>query len=365
MAYVAPDPTVPHNSLPYLPPDPNHLESAELNRLLIQTSRQVAELKGSCLRLPDPTLLLNTIILQESKDSSAIENIVTTQDELYQAILTPADTAPHTVKEVLRYREAMYRGLEIMKQKPFVTGQMAISIMQTLRGIDAGYRALPGTKIGNQATGLVVYTPPEPQFLTGLISQWEQFVNNDETYDPLVKLALMHYQFEAIHPFADGNGRTGRILNVLYMIQEGLLTQPVLYISGHIMKSKSDYYRGLQGVTNHADWKTWVAYMLTAIKESAVKGCHFIEQVMALKQQYLEQIRTISQKVPAQDLNELIFSYPYVKVKALVERGLGSRPTATAYLEALAKAGILTKSRYGREYYYINHKLMALLSDED
>lgn len=353
---------IPYNNLPNLPPAIDVVTTAVLKKA-IMASRSLAELKGSCLRLPRPEILLNTIILQESKDSSAIENIVTTQDALYQAILNPTDRMPSEVKEVLRYREALYLGITELEQTPVLKASMTVKIMQRLRGITgAGYRSLLGTTLSNPATRTVIYTPPEPEYIQNKMNEWERFVNLDEQFDPLIKMALMHYQFEAIHPFSDGNGRTGRILNVLYLMQQGLITQPILYHSSYIIQHKSEYYRTLREVTEHDKWEPWILFMLDAIAETSQNTLRFIEQMLLLKEEMLRAIRKISQKMPAYELNELLFSYPYVKVKTLIDQGLGTRPTVSNYLDQLSQQGLLIVLKVGRENYYVNHQLMNLLT---
>jgi Fic family protein len=228
----------PYNELPPLPP-PVALDTPVLLRAALKANRLLAELKGYCQTLPNPELLLNTVALQESKDSSAIENIVTTQDELYQAIINPFDSLPVNTKEVLSYRQAIYAGWEEWKTTGFFSTKLAITIMQRIKHTGATLRNTPGTRLFNPATKKTTYTPPDPQYLPEKLSQWERFITNiDEETDPLITMALMHYQFEAIHPFADGNGRTGRILNVLYLVHCGLLTMPVLYHSRHIIQHK-------------------------------------------------------------------------------------------------------------------------------
>ena len=351
----------PYNDLPPLPPA-REIETAAVLKKAIAANKYLAELKGSCLRLPNPDLLLNTVVLQESKDSSAIENIVTTQDSLYQAILNPYDGLPSEVKEVLRYREAMYAGIEEMKKTGVIKSSLAINIMQRLRGIKTGFRTLPGTQLANPQTKKIIYTPPDPELIPDKIASWERFVNEYEEYDPLVKMALMHYQFEAIHPFSDGNGRTGRILNVLFLMNEGLITQPVLYHSSYIIQHKSDYYRCLREVTEKEAWEPWILFMLDAITETSQRTLRFIDEMLNLKEETLAIIKQLSQKLPAYELNDLLFSLPYVKIKTLIDAGLGTRPTVAGYLEALVQQGVLKTSKIGRENYYINHKLMAMLT---
>ena len=359
MAWSSPE--LPYNNLPNLPPS-IEVETPAVLRKAIAANRYLAELKGSCLRLPRPELLLNTIVLQESKDSSAIENIVTTQDALYQAVINPSDNIPNEVKEVLRYREAIYDGINFLNQKEVFTGALAIRIMQRLRGITTGYRAQLGTQLSNPAAKLIIYTPPEPDYIPDKIANWERFANLNEDYDPLVRMAMLHYQFEAIHPFNDGNGRTGRILNMLYLMHQKLISHPILYHSSYIIEHKSEYYRSLREITEADRWEPYLVFMLNAVAETSQKTLRFIEEMLALKEETLSLVKGISQKLPAYELNELLFSYPYIKIKTLMDAGLGSRPTTTGYLDELVKRHVLNVTIAGRDKYYINHGLMKLLT---
>jgi Fic family protein len=355
-------PEVPYDELASLPPRQN-IETAGILKKAIQANKYLAELKGYCQTLPNPELLLNTVILQESKDSSAIENIVTTQDDLYRAILNPYDQVPSNTKEVISYREAMYTGLSELKRKPVFSGNLAVKIMQRIKNTTAEYRAVPGVKLANPTTGKVIYTPPAPNFIQQKITEWERFINNDANpLDPLIVMALMHYQFEAIHPFADGNGRTGRILNVLFLVHKNLLTHPLLYHSAYIIQHKEAYYKKLRLVTEESDWAGWVEFMLDVITETALTTLNTIKSIINLKEENLKLIRGISQKLPAYELNELIFSFPYVKIKTLIEKDIAKRQTASTYLQQLEDKNILHSFKYGRDLYYVNHRLMDILS---
>ncbi len=355
------NPDIPYNDLPDLPPLIS-LDSPHILKYVIQANRYLAELKGYCQTLPDPHLLLNTIMLQESKDSSAIENIVTTQDELYRSILNPLDNLPSPAKEVIRYREAIYAGLTELNRTNSITGNLAIKIMQKVKNTNAGYRAIPGTKLMNPSSGKSIYTPPEPPYIQPKMDRWEKFLNSDLDIDPLIIMTLMHYQFESIHPFADGNGRTGRILNVLYLVNNELLTLPVLYLSAYIIQHKNEYYKYLREVTERGEWENWIIYMLEAIKKTSISTLNLIRAIVKLKENNLDRIRQISQKLPAYELNELIFSYPYIKIKTLIDKNIAKRQSASTYLQQLASKGILRPLKYGREIYYINDALMDILS---
>lgn len=353
-------PEAPYNQLPD-PPLAGVLETSAVLRKAIGARAALAELKGFCQVLPNPELLLNAVVLQESRDSSAIEDVVTTQDQLYQAILDP-EQAPPAVKEVLRYREAVHHGLNAMKRTKGIGTNTAVLVMQRVKDTTAGLRTMPGTKLSNPGTGRVIYTPPDPANVPGLLARWEHFIHATDEFDPLVRMAAMHYQFEAIHPFSDGNGRTGRILNVLYLVQAELLAHPVLYLSSHILRNKALYYRSLREVTEQDRWEPWILFMLDAVETTAHRSLQLIRDIIAAKATVSEELRGISQKLPVADLANLLFSFPYVKINTLMEHGLGTRPTATAYLRALSEKGTVSEARIGREIYFINHRLMDLLT---
>ncbi|MBS1585198.1 MAG: Fic family protein [Bacteroidetes bacterium] len=356
----------PYNDLPPLPPKAD-LENAGILKLLASTSRNLGELKGLCLSLPDPALLINTIYLQESKDSSAIENIVTTQDELYRAATEDDSIGTPEAKEVLNYREALFRGWKLMneRQNLLLTSTMT-EIVQVIKGNNAGIRNTPGTALKNAMTGEVIYTPPEGEEvirekLTGL----EQFINDSDRsrLDPIIKMALIHYQFEAIHPFADGNGRTGRILNGLYLVQQSLLLQPVLYLSSYIAQHKSIYYQLLREVTEKENWHDWVMFILTAVNETAQLTTAKIKAVLALKTELEMELKHTLGSSYSYELLKLMFELPYLKIELLANRGMAHRQTATTWLKKLADAGILVTQKKGRNTYYINHKLMNILTN--
>jgi len=275
----------PNNDLPLLPPDVN-VETPEILKQSALASRYLGELNGLCATLTNPALLINTIALQESKNSSEIENIVTTQDELYQATME-SENATTAAKEVLNYCAALYRGLEVMtERKNILSVNAMIEIVQVIKQNKAGIRTTPGTALKNAITGEIIYMPPEgKEVIEEKLANLERFINDDElsTLDPLLKMAIIHYQFEAIHPFTDGNGRTGRILNGLYLVQKGLLPQPILYLSSYIVKNKTLYYQLLRGVTEENNWHDWIMYNLTAIIETSQVTTEKIRQILKLK----------------------------------------------------------------------------------
>lgn len=344
--------------------DPARFDSPALLKRLNAASRALAELKGVAASIPNQDILVSTLALQEAKDSSAIENIVTTHDELYRED-DPADAAGTAIKEVLRYRQALRAGFESVRGTGLLTLNTIIDIQQQLECNRAGFRKLPGTAL-RSSTGAVVYEPPQDaREIERLMSQLEHFIHGDPPYpaDPLVKMALIHHQFESIHPFYDGNGRTGRIINVLYLVKEGLLDIPVLYLSRYIVRTKPDYYRLLQSVRERDAWEEWVGYMLDGVAETASATVAIIQAIKVQLQDAKQRIRA-DYKFYSQDLINNLFSHPYTKVEFL-QNDLGvSRITATRYLDLLATDGLLEKRKVGKTNYYINKPLYSLLSGE-
>ena len=329
---------------------------------LASASRALAELKGIAASIPNHGILINTLGLQEAKDSSEIENIVTTHDELFKDDVLPEAFASPAAKEVLRYRQALRLGFDLVRESGLITANQIIQVQGELERNNAGFRKLPGTSL-KDGKGSTVYMPPQdPAEIVALMSGLERFINDDELFgvDPLIKMALIHHQFESIHPFYDGNGRTGRILNVLYLVKEGLLDVPVLYLSRHIVRNKGDYYRLLQTVRDQDTWEDWVLYMLEAVEQTAGQT---IETIHAIKQalfDYKHRIRA-GYKFYSQDLINNLFTHPYTKIE-FVQRDLKvSRLTATRYLDALAEGGFVEKQKIGRSNYYINVALNQIL----
>ncbi len=344
--------------------EPGRFDTPAILKRLNAASRALAELKGVAASIPNQNILINTLALQEAKDSSAIENIVTTHDELYRED-DPAQAVGTAIKEVLRYRQALRTGFERVSEHGLLTLNTILDIQQQLECNGAGLRTLPGTKLRNTA-GEVVYEPPQDaREVERLMAELERFIHDEPAFaaDPLVKMALIHHQFESIHPFYDGNGRTGRIVNVLYLVKEDLLDIPVLYLSRHIVRTKPDYYRLLQAVRENDAWEEWVLYMLDAVASTATGTIASIRAIKTLLQDAKLTLRA-NYKFYSQDLLNNLFSHPYTKVE-FVQTDLGvSRLTATKYLDTLARDGVLEKRRIGRTNYYINHPLYALLSGE-
>ena len=337
----------------------------DILKRLTAASRQLAELKGVAASMPNQDILISTLGLQEAKDSSAIENIVTTHDELFRDAAFPEAATSAATKEVAHYRQALRVGFGAVRKTGLLTNNHILQIQAELEQNHAGFRKLPGTALKSDS-GRTVYTPPQdPTEILALMANLERFINQNELFDtdPLIKMALLHHQFESIHPFYDGNGRTGRIVNVLYLVKQGLLDIPVLYMSRHIVRTKSDYYRLLQAVRDHDVWEDWVLYMLAAVEHTAEEGIATIQAIKALLMDYKHRIRA-QHRFYSQDLINNLFSYPYTKIEFIQHDLSVSRLTATRYLDALTADGFLHKRKVGRSNYYINLPLFNILTGE-
>jgi Fic family protein len=352
--------TSPINSLEQL--DPRRFETPAILKKLAGSSRRLGELKGIAASIPNQGVLINTLGLQEAKDSSEIENIITTHDALFKADVLPDSFADPAAKEVLRCRQALRIGYAQVKTSGLLTCNHMIEMQAELEPNNAGFRKLPGTALKDNA-GRTVYTPPQdPAVIIELMRNLERFINEPNLFDadPLIKMALLHHQFESIHPFYDGNGRTGRILNMLYLVKEGLLDIPVLYLSSYIVRSKADYYRLLQTVRTEDRWEEWVLYLLDAVEETAGQTIATINGIKATLQDYKQRIRS-QYKFYSQDLINNLFTHPYTKIE-FVQRDLQvSRLTATKYLDLLAEGGFVKKQKIGRGNYYMNVTLSKVL----
>jgi len=350
----------PYNDLPLLPPS-CELETTAILKKAIAANRKLAELKGLVNSIPNQAILVNGIVLQEARLSSEIENIVTTNDELYRAAADEKlATNPHA-KEVLLYRQALWHGFKSLKKKPLATN-LFIEIAEIIKGRGIGIRRVPGTKIAN-SKGEVIYTPPEGEsVIRDKLSNLEQFLHAEDGIDPLIKLATLHYQFEAIHPFVDGNGRTGRIINILFLVEKGLLDTPILFLSHYILSTKFSYYTGLRNVTEQGAWADWVIYMLEAIETTATETQQRVHHILATMEKARKLVQDKAPKIYSKDLIEVIFQHPYCKIRFLEEAGLAKRQTAAAYLQSLEELGLLKSVKIGLEKYYINNKLTKILS---
>ena len=350
----------PYNDIPLLLPDKSNWESIKLYKKLAEARAAIAELKGRLPIIPNPLMLINTLVLQEAKDSSTIENIFTTNDALYKAFSSPSVKPDSATKEVLQYRKALWNAFTKMKRPADFSDKMAIDIFKTITGKKEEIRKVQ-VYVGSSSR--VVYTPPQPgNALTKKIKNWFDVALSANSVDPLIKMAMLHYQFEAIHPFTDGNGRTGRILNVLYMCKEKLIDLPVIYISKYILEYKNDYYRFLKEVTENGNWENWILYMLDAVNQTAR---FTLSKVNVIYESYLEAIEIVKVKAPdiySHELIEVIYNQPYCKIAILEEKKIASRNTASKYLRKLEELGLLKSEVVGRETLYRNLQLYRILS---
>jgi Fic family protein len=352
--------------IPALPP-PGNLETVPVFRALAKANRALAELKGRAATIPNQGILIDTLALQEAKASSEIENIVTTQDELFQADLQLEGPDSPAAKEVALYRDALKLGYDrLLTSGGLITNRTLIEMFRLLKRRDDGFRVTPGTALKNDATGEVVYVPPQDaREIETAMSALERFINEDErsSLDPLIKMALIHHQFESIHPFPDGNGRIGRILNVLYLTRAGLLEIPILYLSRHITRTKADYYRQLQAVRGEGAWEDWILYMLEAVADTAQTTLALVEGIRNQMANGKKRLRDELQNLYSQDLLNNLFRHPYTRIEFVVKDLKVSRQTAAKYLDMLAEKGFVAKHRSGRSNYYVNTDLVRLFLD--
>ena len=350
-------------------PLPYDLETKTVLRQANKANRKLAELKGVAQTIPNERILISSLTLQEAKDSSAVENIVTTQDDLYRAGLDANFTLiGAATKEVLFYREAINEGFKLVRNKNILALNDIKRIQEVLEQNSAGFRTTPGTQLKRSSDGAVIYTPPQDgQRIVELMSNLEQFINDDELYpiDPLVKMAIIHHQFESIHPFYDGNGRTGRIVNILYLVTSGLLDLPILYLSRYITHNKAEYYERIQAIRNatgdnSAQWEAWILYMLRGVEQTAEETIALVKNIGKLMTEYKNIIRPVFGGKYSHELLNGLFYHPYTKIGHLESNMQVSRQTAAKYLDRLASLGLLQKERMGKENYYINTKLMEL-----
>ena len=357
------DPAQPYNELPPLPPIFD-LETKAVLKKVAEASRSLAELKGLGTTIPNQAILVNSLVLREAKASSEIENIITTHDALYKAFTANTANVDPATKEVLRYRAALWEGFTQIQHHGLLRTNLFIDLVRIIKENQAGIRSIPGTVIRNTRTGDTLYTPPVGErVIRDLLRNLEEYLHGDDGTDPLIKVAVMHYQFEAIHPFLDGNGRVGRILNSLYIVAQGLLDVPILYLSKYIIESKNEYYRLLRAVTERGEWEQWIVYLLDAIRMTADETRVKVIAIRTLMRETMEiGKKELPDHVYSQELIEILFHQPYTKVQHLVDAGIAERKTASVYLQELAKAGILRKHKSGRENLYLNVRLFHLLS---
>lgn len=349
-------------AIPLLPL-PFDLETKPVLKALTRAHRALAELKGTAGIVPNETILISTLSLQEAKDSSAIENIVTTQDDLYRSDAASSQFTTLAAKEVHAYAQALREGFERVRKTGLITCNDILQIQATLEDNRAGFRKLPGTALKNERTGETVFTPPQSHAeIVALMDNLERFINEDSPgdLDPLVKMAVIHHRFETVHPFYDGNGRTGRILNILYLVKQGLLGTPILYLSRYINQNKPEYYRLLQAVRDGAAWEEWVLYLLAGVEQTSRQTTQLVYGIRDLMQRHKNRIRGELPAIYSQDLLNNLFRHPYTKIDFLVSDLRVTRKTATKYLEEIVKIGLLSKYKHGRENYYINDDLCSL-----
>ena len=357
-------PTTPYNNLPLLPPA-TELETHTILKACIEARAALAELKQAGELIPNQSVLINTIPVLEAQASSAIENIVTTADRLFQfAQISEAQADPAT-KEALRYGLALTSGFRSLQKRPLVTAT-AVEICSIIKGVEMDIRRTPGTALVDGGSGKIVYTPPEGEtLLREKLANWEQFIHEAEAIDPLIRMAVMHYQFEAIHPFTDGNGRTGRILNLLFLIDKGLLEIPILYLSRYIIRHKSEYYQYLNSITCDEIWEPWILFMLEAIRDTSRWTSEKIRAMRMLMKITSNYVRENLPKIYSRELIELIFTQPYCRIATVVEANIAQRQTASNYLKGMVEIGVLREFRAGREKLFIHPRFLSLLTAED
>lgn len=353
----------PYNDLPLLPPDIQL--SPQVYNKAIKANKALAELKGIADIIPNQSIILNSLILREAKDSSEIENIITTQDDLYRAFSAEGADSNPLVKEVLNYKEALWIGYELIRDRKIITSNILNKIQEVLIKNKAGIRTQQGTALKNTRTDEIIYTPPfGKNIIEDKLKNLEEYLNiNDDDIDPLIKMAIAHYQFESIHPYYDGNGRTGRILNVLYLIHQELLDLPILYLSSYLIKNKVDYYKGLSDVRDNNKWEDWILYMLEAIENTSKDTIKSIRGIRQLLDETVEKVKTELPKIYSKELVEVLFHQPYCKIAHLVENHIVTRFAASKYLKLLEEIGVLKGEKLGRENLFINIRLYELLKE--
>ena len=359
------EPSLPYNALPDLPPPIEQIESTRILKRCIRSRVAVAELKQAAELIPNSAVLVNALPLLEARASSEIENIVTTTDKLFEFADIAEDRADAATKEALRYRTALYEGTK-MVQRGMLTTDMAIQICSTIKGVELDIRAESGTTLKSRMTGEVIYTPPVgQQLLIEKLNNWATFMKEATDIDPLVRLAVQHYQFEAIHPFLDGNGRTGRILNILFLVEQGLLNSPILYLSRYIIQNKGAYYRLLNLVTHEQDWEPWIMFILDGVEETCSWTTDKIKSIRELMEHTGEFVQSRLPKTYTWELVEVLFKQPYCRINNLVDAGIAKRQTASVYLKQLCDIGVLREVKSGRETIFVHPKYIELLTGEE
>ena len=359
------DPTVPYNGLPRLPPPAELIETRDILKKCISARVALAELKQAAELIPNSAVLVNALPLLEARASSEIENIVTTTDKLFEFADIAEDKADAATKEALRYRTALYEGTK-MVQRGMLTTDMALQIVSTIKGVELDLRAESGTTLKNRMSGEVIYTPPVGQkLLQKMLDNWADFMHRSTEFDPLVRLAVQHYQFEAIHPFADGNGRTGRILNILFLVEHGLLDSPILYLSRYIISNKAAYYLLLKNVTHKQNWEGWINFILEGVEETCIWTTDKIKAIRELMEHTAQFVQQRLPKIYSWELVELLFKQPYCRIGNIVDSNIAKRQTASTYLKQLCDLGVLKEVKSGRENIFVHPKYIELLTGEE
>ncbi len=352
----------PYLKLEKLPPLREKVETIKILRQTNKAIAALAELKGIAKTIPNQAMLINAIVLQEAKDSSEIENILTTQDELYKALTVNKSTVSAETKEVVNYRKAIFHGFDLAKKQGFITVNDIVSIQQQLVDNTAGIRSTPGTVLKNDTTGEVVYTPPQHKDeIIELLTNFINHYNQEDDLSPLINLAILHFQFESIHPFYDGNGRTGRILNILYLMLKGLIDVPILYLSSYIIDNKAEYYRLLNQTNKLGKWEEWIMFMLKAVETTSKNTITRIANIKDLLDLTILKVQEKAPKVYRKELVELLFEQPYSKIEFVVNKMGVERKAASRYLKELENIGVLKSQKVGRETLYVNRELIEIL----
>ncbi|MGI9262387.1 MAG: protein adenylyltransferase Fic [Woeseiaceae bacterium] len=355
----------PYNDLPLLPPPTDQIESTLVLKKCIKARVALAELKQAAELIPNSAVLVNALPLLEARASSEIENIVTTTDKLFEFVDMADDKADAATKEALRYRSALFEGTKMVRRR-MLTTDMAIQICSTIKDLELDIRDDSGTRLTNRKTGEVIYTPPVGQkLLQSKLKNWADFMHQHDEIDPLVRMAVQHYQFEAIHPFTDGNGRTGRIINILFLVEQELLDTPILYLSRHIIQNKTEYYRLLSAVTEEQAWTDWIMFMLNGVEETCIWTTDKIKAIRELMQHTSQYVQKSLPKIYSWELVEALFKQPYCRINNLVNAGIAKRQTASVYLKQLCELGVLREYRSGRETLFVHPKYIELLTGEE
>ena len=354
-------PNVPYNDLPLLPPEKAQYETVNVWKKESEVRTAVGELKGIAQIIPNQTILINAVVLQEAKDSSEIENIITTQDKLYKAVSTKQkNIVDPSTKEVINYRKALYEGFDRIKRNGFLRVNDILDLQEIIVENNAGIRKTPGTALVNDKTGQTIYTPPNDEdVINKLLSNFIEYINNQDS--SLIKMAIAHYQFETIHPFYDGNGRTGRIINILYIILKEYLDIPILYLSSFIINNKEEYYRFISNVTKQNAWEEWILYILNGIEITARETIGKIKKIKSLMDKTIENVKQNAGSIYSKELVETLFVHPYCKNKFIIDELKVERKAASRYLHKLEDIGILKSYKVGKENIYINIQLMQIL----